>query len=244
MAISNWFEWMIRERPFPIFNPDFAPLATFDASGTQVTIPLDQPLAAGHYRILLMGGNDLSDFLSGGTWDANVDQTLADFTVAQPGATLPDATDLGTIGPQSAERPRLPRPLGRSGQRRPVQVHAGPRPPLATGASARRRQDRQQLCSGAVSLFDGSGTAASPRAMPRPDRPDFPDDPFLFAGLNPGVYYVGVSGRRQPARPARRIRPRGRHDRYGRADSTRRAFTSQPRGRRCGCSHPGCGIQR
>ena len=25
-------------------------------------------------------------------------------------------------------------------------------------------------------------------------RPDFPDDPFLFAGLDPGVYYVGVSG--------------------------------------------------
>ena len=100
---------------FPIFNPDFVPPATFDASGTQATIPLDQPLAAGHYRILLMGGDGFSDFLSGGTWDASVDQTLADFTVTQPGATLLDATDLGTIGPQIAERSRLPRPLGGPG---------------------------------------------------------------------------------------------------------------------------------
>lgn len=176
----------------PIFDPNFPPVASFDPSGMQATIPLNQPLAAGHYQILLKGSNDLSDFLSGGTWDTSIDQPLADFTVVKRGVTLPDATDLGTIGSQVLT---VPGNLDLSTSQDNVALY---RITLAQGHTWRLglQLDAARIGSGllgALSLFDSFGRLIAARDAGT-GRLDFPNDPYLFAGLAPGVYYVGVSG--------------------------------------------------
>ena len=134
MATSSSFRVDDRGGTSPLFDPAFPPLATFDPTGTIATIPLDQPLAAGHYRIVLAGGIALSDFLSGGNWDTGVDQSLADFSVIRHGATLAAATDLGTIGPQVQTVPGYLALAPGGTNVRPVQADARPRPLLAAGA--------------------------------------------------------------------------------------------------------------
>ena len=90
----------------PLFDPNFPPIATFDPTGSQATIPLNQSLSPGNYKIVLVGGSDVSSYVEGGLWDPSTDQTLADFTVVPnvpvvpAGVTFNDAIDLGTIGSQ------------------------------------------------------------------------------------------------------------------------------------------------
>ena len=47
--------------------------------------------------------------------------------------------------------------------------------------------------SGALTLFDQSGNVLATRDAGT-GLPSDPNDPYLFTGLNPGVYYIGVSG--------------------------------------------------
>ena len=47
--------------------------------------------------------------------------------------------------------------------------------------------------SGALTLFDQSGNVLDTRDAGT-GLPSDPNDPYIFTGLNPGVYYIGVSG--------------------------------------------------
>ena len=47
--------------------------------------------------------------------------------------------------------------------------------------------------SGALTLFDQRGNVLATRDSGT-GLPSYPADPYLFAGLNPGIYYIGVSG--------------------------------------------------
>jgi methionine-rich copper-binding protein CopC len=199
-----------------MFDLNNLPVATFDPTGFQATIPLDQPLTPGHYRLVLAGGSGVSQFLDDGSWDSSTDQPLADFTVAPPsppvvvppgppvvlppgppvvvppGATLKDATDLGTLGPQVQS---VPGTLDLSGGQCNValyKVTLGPGHFWRLGVEL----DAQQISSGlrgALTLFDQSGHVLATRDAGT-GLASFPADPYLFSGLNPGVYYVGVSG--------------------------------------------------
>src|SRR5208337_1444811 len=56
--------------------------------------------------------------------------------------------------------------------------------------------DAQRIGSsllGALTLFDQQGNVLATRDTGT-GLPSSPDDPYLFTGLNPGVYYIGVSG--------------------------------------------------
>jgi hypothetical protein len=174
------------------FSPATLPAASFDPTGSQVTIPLDQALSPGHYRIVLAGGTDVANLVGTGLWDTSVDQTLGEFTVVQPGVTLADATDLGTVGTQVQT---VAGALDLSAGQENIALY---RFTLAPGHFWRLglQLDAQRVgsgLSGAIALFDQSGAVIATRDAGT-GRPDFPDDPYLFAGLNPGVYYVGVSG--------------------------------------------------
>ena len=58
------------------------------------------------------------------------------------------------------------------------------------GAEVSAQRDGSAL-DAALTLFDSQGRAISSDDV---GRPDAPNDPFLFAGLKPGTYYLGVSG--------------------------------------------------
>ena len=56
--------------------------------------------------------------------------------------------------------------------------------------------DAQRIGSnllGALTLFDQQGNVLATRDTGT-GLPSSPDDPYFFTGLNPGVYYIGVSG--------------------------------------------------
>ena len=189
---------------------DTLPAPTLIVSGTQVTATflLNQTLPAGSYSIVLAGGMPLSYVLSGatspfpytvgdGAWDWTSDQTITEFTVAPAvvptvptGVTFNDAIDLGTIGSQVTTS---------SGSLDPAaaqtyalyEVTLGPGHFWRLGVELDAPQTGSSLL-GALTLFDPQGDVLITRDTGT-GLPSSPDDPYFFTGLNPGVYYIGVS---------------------------------------------------
>ena len=95
--------------------------------------------------------------------------------------------------------------------------------------------DAQRIGSplrGALSLFDSNGNVLA-TVMPAREGPTFRPIPIFFSGLNPGVYYIGVSGAGNLRRAAGRLRPRGRHHRHVGEPAGRRQIRPGP------CRGPG-----
>ncbi len=201
------------DTPPPPSDPSLIPMptATLNESGTQVTatIPLNQTLPAGSYSIVLSGDMPLSYILSGatfpfsytvgdGAWDWTSDQTITEFTIAPTvvptvptGVTFNDAIDLGTIGSQVTT-------ASGSLDLAAAQTYALYKVTLGPGHFWRLgvELDAQRIGSsllGALTLFDQQGNVLAPRDTGT-GLPSSPDDPYFFTGLNPGVYYIGVSG--------------------------------------------------
>ena len=167
------------------------PLAeSLDPSGKRLTLTLDQPLANGQYRLLLLGQNGLQEadgtVLSGGGQDVD----LSDFTVKPQGLGLAGATDLGvptstvavkadrldlTTDPSSVKLYRVTLPAGHF-WRLGLEVSA-----LSDGGSL----------ASELSLYDANGGLISTASH---GLSADPSDPYLFAGVKPGTYYVAVSG--------------------------------------------------
>jgi hypothetical protein len=176
----------------PLFDPINPPIASLDPTGYQATIPLSQTLAPGHYRIVLVGGSDVNYLVGTGLWDPNVDQTLADFTIIHPAPTLRNATDLGTVGTQVQT---VSGSLDLAHGVANVDLY---KVTLATGQEWQLgvELDAQRIGSelqGALTLFNQYGHVLATCDYGT-GRPDYPADPYLFTDLNPGVYYIGVSG--------------------------------------------------
>jgi hypothetical protein len=145
-------------------------------SGSIATIPVDATLGTGNYQIVLAG---------------RAGQTLGDFTVVQSGAQLSGATGLGTIGSQVQS---IAGSLDLSSQEN-VDLY---KITLAPGHFWRLgvELDAQRIGSsllGALTLFDQQGNVLATRDTGT-GLPSSPADPYLFTGLNPGVYCIGVSG--------------------------------------------------
>ncbi|QEH32979.1 hypothetical protein OJF2_14710 [Aquisphaera giovannonii] len=167
------------------------PLPGFDGDGTTATIQLDSPLPAGHYRLVLAANTAESFWFGSGLWDSSEDQVLSDFTVASQGATLDAATDLGVVG---GDVTTVSNSLDLAA-RNDVQLY---KLTLASGQEWRLgiQVDAQSIGSGllpALALFDASGNVIQVR-NDGTGRPLAPNDPYLFARLSAGTYYVGVSG--------------------------------------------------
>ncbi len=206
--------------PAPGFDPSNPPLADVTSNTYEASIPVNQALSPGLYRIVLVCPTEISNLY--GPWTEN--QPLADFTVGQPdppvvvppdpplvvppdppvvvppdppvvvvppGATLSDATNLGTLGPQVQT---VSGKLDFSGGQNNVALY---KVTLGPGRYTWRlglELDAQQKGSGfAVSLFDGSGNVLTTRYAGAGLKSS-PNNPFLFMGLPLGVYYIGVSG--------------------------------------------------
>jgi hypothetical protein len=154
-----------------------------------LVVSLNATLPAGHYRIVLLGGATLTGADGAPLDNGKADETLGDFTIKADGASLGDATNLGTIGPS---------PTVASGtldfQDNPLAVQLyrftlSPGQHWLFGAEVSAARDGGTLAS-ELALFDAQGKLLATADI---GRPDDPTDPFLFAGLAPGTYYIGVS---------------------------------------------------
>ena len=118
------------------------------------------------------------------------DIVVGQFDVASPGVTLDDAVDLGEPGPTPMEVPGTLDFQAASPGVSLYRIHLDPGHFWRLGLEVTAERDGGKLDT-ALALFDDQGR---PIATDEVGRKDFPKDPYLFAGLEPGTYYVGVSG--------------------------------------------------
>jgi hypothetical protein len=156
----------------------------------QLILKPGQPLWPGHYEIFLARGSGLlSTDLEGLSGDGT-DQAFGNFWIVAKGVGLGDAIDLGTPGPIPTS---IPGALDFRANPEDVKLYKITLPDghfWRLGVEVSSERDGGSLDS-ALALFDDQGR---PIATDDLGRQDAPQDPFLFAGLRPGTYYVGVSG--------------------------------------------------
>jgi hypothetical protein len=163
-----------------------------DPTGSRISLTLSRPLAAGNYRLLLSPGSVLQgvdgSYLAGNNGAAT---DLTDFSVEPAETGLTGALDLGTIGSTELVQSDVLNLAADPGAVKYYKLALAPGHQWRLGLEISTLSDGSQLTS-ALSLFDSSGHLISSDNVGLPDRPG---DPYLFAGLAPGTYYVGVSAR-------------------------------------------------
>lgn len=164
--------------------------ATLHPAGTALTVPVGQPLTPGHYLILIDGNSGLADIDGTPLISDREPLMLAEFTIAVPGIALDGVADLGTIAAIPIVVPGIldfrVKPYDVALYK--IRLAQGHFWRLGLEVSAQR--DGVELDT-ALALFDDLGR---PLATGEVGRGGAPYDPYLFAGLAPGTYYVGVSG--------------------------------------------------
>ncbi len=161
-----------------------------DPSATLLTATLSEPLAPGHYQVWILGTSAITDLNGNYLTDGTTNLVLGQFDVAVPGVSLADAVDL-------AEPDSTPEQVaGALDFQTPSQAVALYRIQLdpghfwRLGLEVTPQNDGQPLDT-ALALFGDQGQLIASDAV---GLPDAPQDPYLFAGLQAGTYYVGVSG--------------------------------------------------
>ena len=154
----------------------------------QIELTPGEVLAPGHYRTILQGDSPIAG-LDGVGLDGT-DQTLGDFWVVARGVGLDDAVDLGTPGSTPTSTPGV---LDFQTNSEAVNLYkitllAGHFWRLGLEVTAQRNGG---TLASALALFDAQGNLIATDEL---GRSDDPNDPYLFAGVDPGVYYIGVSG--------------------------------------------------
>ncbi len=193
----------------PIWDFDNAPVEESDATGTELIVPMqvldattftydNLNLSPGNYEIDLVGGTGLAYAASGAfgpgpqLWDPSQDHEIGMFTILGQGATLSSATPLGAIGANLQTEwgsldPNDPSNAVDLYQFTLPQGHF-----YQVGLEISTHGIGSPLLP-ALALLDSNGnvlaTADSGMGLPSD-----PNDPYLFMGLAPGTYYVGVSG--------------------------------------------------
>lgn len=171
------------------------------ASGqNSVTFAINQPLPPGQYDVMLLGSSTIAGLNASGSdvfWTppggCGTDTPVGEFTVATPGVTVAQATNLGVIG---ATPVTITGALDLAANPSAVslyQVTLAPGNTWLFGAEIWASRIDSPL-KATLSLFsdvNGQGELVGTSSV---GGPDAPSDPYLFAGLQPGVYYVGVSG--------------------------------------------------
>jgi hypothetical protein len=171
---------------------------------TNVSIPIDNSLAPGTYQVSLNWGSDL-DFLfsmaeSSATnpfWttlaSASDPATITQLTVqSDNGPTLAQATPLKTIGSTNQNVWGTLDPENVQSAVDLYKFTLAPGHLWQVGLEVSAWSIGSPLLP-ALSLFDGQGNLLATRNSGT-GIPSDPNDPYLFAGLQPGTYYVGVSG--------------------------------------------------
>lgn len=189
-AIGNDILVQVRQgtRWVNVYDPLQAPTETVD--GTALSLSLPQALTAGDYQLVLPEFSNLTGLDGSMVADLGSDQVVGGFSVSRPGVTTADSQPLpfpdGTVftQPGSLDLAADPGAVGLYSFTVPSGHH------WRLGAEISSQRDGGTLAS-ALTLFDSNG---NPVATSNLGRPDAPGDAYLFAGLNAGTYYLGVSG--------------------------------------------------
>jgi hypothetical protein len=193
----------------PLWNFGDAPPELSDATGTELIIPLQKfdlgdfaydnvTLPLGQYEIDLAGGTSISYAASGANgpgpqlWNPNEDHEIGTFSIVGKGATLNSATPLGVIGPagQTVWGSLNPNDPGSALDLYQFTLAKGQLWQVGLAVSA--FSVGSKLLPD-LSLFDSNGTLLATSSSGA-GLPSDPNDPYLFAGLQPGTYYIGISG--------------------------------------------------
>ncbi len=158
---------------------------------TKLDITLSQPLSPGNYEVAISTFSAISAL--NGDQDPNLlmgDDDLGSFTIVNlPTIHLGDASLLPTPGPTPLQQPGV---VDLSGTNPAVQLYrftTGPATSWEFGAQVLTSTVGSTLAP-TLALFDSSGNLLDvAQAGPAGD----PNDPFLFDGLSPGTYYLGIS---------------------------------------------------
>lgn len=178
------------------------PFESLDEGGTTLRATLPEgSLTPGHYQLVLSATNALVG--EGDAMTAGEEQVVSDFVVASPAASgvrLADAIDLGTLG-SSTTPTAAAGSLDLAAEPGAVKLYRVTLPagrPWRLGAEVALPDGGDSLDS-ILSLFDSGGRPISTAGV---GQSGIPRDPYLFAALAPGTYYLGVSGRgNQPGEP-------------------------------------------
>ena len=174
----------------PALRGGAKPVSSLDATGTRLSLELPEALAPDHYRVQLWQSSSLYGEDGKAVKPEIAGRSSIDFQVRRTGVRLADAIDLGTAGSvPTARRGVLNLRKDPSAvQLYKVTLPAGP-DRWRLGLEVRSSRDGSKLRTG-LSLFDARGAVIETARL---GRSDFPNDPYLFAALPAGTYYVGIS---------------------------------------------------
>jgi hypothetical protein len=163
---------------------------TLDASGTLASYEIGRLLEPGRYRVVLTS-RAFWFSTDGAMLPFTVDEpVLTEFAVEAESRAEPTEVDLGVLGSEvrsvSGELDLAEHPLDVAYYRFTLPAghfwRVGAELYAERGGSALR---------GAISLFGPDGVLIARSVL---GRPSHPNDPYMFAGLQPGSYVIGVSG--------------------------------------------------
>lgn len=175
----------------PVFDSQNPPPESLDETGTVLSLALPQALSPGNYRLALSGTTSMAGLDGSPAFNNGADAVLAGFTVAKPGVTLADAKDLGAVSSTAtavAGSLDLKADPGAVGLYK-FNVPAGHHWRLGAEVVARGAGNPLQST---LAVFDAQG---KPVAIAASGRANASGDTYLYAGLDAGTYYLGVSGR-------------------------------------------------
>ena len=162
-----------------------------DPSGRRVDLSLVGSLLPGRYRLLLAPGAQIQGLDDSSLATQALPTDLSDFTIGLTTTGLAGAADLGTIGPVEAVRSDVLDLGVNPGLVQYYKFDVGPGHHWRVGVEISASRIGSPLAS-TLSLFDADGGLISTSSGGLSG--DL-TDPYLFAGLSPGTYYVGVSSR-------------------------------------------------
>ena len=160
-----------------------------DPTGSRIDLTLTKPLLAGHYGLLFDASSQLQGLDGSSMASTGSSTPFSQFTIIQPSTGLTGAVDLGTIGATATVHPDVLDLSNDPSQVRYYKITIAPGHHWRLGIEVDAQSIGSTLAS-TVSLFGANGRLIATGSV---GLPGDPVDPYLFAGLDPGTYYVGVS---------------------------------------------------
>ena len=162
-----------------------------DSTGSQIALTLAKPLIDGHYELLSLGDNQLQGIDGTSLANDGQDVVISDFTIGAESNGFSSAVDLGIPTSTDTIHSDVLNLAGDPSAVNYYKLTLAPGHHWRLGLEISTQADRGRLDS-TLSLFDANGHLVATNSV---GRADDPGDPYLFAGLAPGVYYVGVSAK-------------------------------------------------
>jgi hypothetical protein len=162
---------------------------SLDPSGTILTVTLPRPLAAGHYRLILSANAFLSGIDGSFLPFTGEDTPLGDFDIVPAAPTLADAIDLGRLSSSVTTANGRLDPASNPHDVALYRFEVAPQYAFSRVGVEVSAQRIGSPLNSAILLLDAGGSSIAYSDL---GRPGTANDPYLFQGLRPGVYYIAV----------------------------------------------------